>query len=137
MYVFFAHPVLILTNLVFLSFGEANFVMSDPNRRALNPNADSFVPNAGAAPFVPGQQYQYMPPQQQFYAPPPVNFPGGAPFYQPNMPYAPNFPPPHMPVQQPQQFQAQHQQAQQPQPAPAISQTTAECKFGALSEIGK
>lgn len=38
--------------------------MSDNNfsRRGLNPNAQAFVPNPGARPFVPGQPYMYSGP---------------------------------------------------------------------------
>uniref|UniRef100_A0A158R616 Tr-type G domain-containing protein n=1 Tax=Syphacia muris TaxID=451379 RepID=A0A158R616_9BILA len=40
--------------------------------RGLNPNAQAFVPNPGARPFIPGQPYIYNTPQHIYGQPPPM-----------------------------------------------------------------
>ncbi|VDM36940.1 unnamed protein product [Toxocara canis] len=43
----------------------------DRSRRGLNPNAQAFVPNPGARPFVPGQPYMFATPPPMYGQPPP------------------------------------------------------------------
>jgi peptide chain release factor subunit 3 len=92
--------------------------MSQNPQRGFNPNAPTFVPNANAVPFVPGQRYAAPPPhhQQQQQGPPQY-------YQQQQQPY-PGYPPqmfmgqgggnPMMYMQQQQQHQRQQQQMQQP-----------------------
>ncbi|MFH4978939.1 hypothetical protein AB6A40_005648 [Gnathostoma spinigerum] len=46
----------------------------DSSRRGLNPNAQTFVPNVSARPFIPGQPYLFSP-QSSVYGAPPQPFP--------------------------------------------------------------
>lgn len=41
------------------------------SRRGLNPNAQAFVPNVNARPFIPGQQYVFSNPSHIYGRPPP------------------------------------------------------------------
>ena len=107
-------------------------------RGSFNPNAQSFVPNANAMPFIPGQRF--VPPQQQFYPNP--MYPGGyGQMYGNQMMYMPPGQVPQQPMQigqwqqsqqhqQPSQQPQQHQQ--QPQAPPKAPEPTkqepAECK---------
>jgi peptide chain release factor subunit 3 len=96
--------------------------MSQNPQRGFNPNAPTFVPNANAVPFVPGQRYAASPPhhQQQQQGPPQY-------YQQQQQPY-PGYPPqmfmgqgggnPMMYMQQ----QHQHQQQQMQQPPMQIGQ---------------
>ncbi|VDK48461.1 unnamed protein product [Anisakis simplex] len=101
---------------------------NDRSRRGLNPNAQAFIPNPGARPFVPGQPYMFAnPPPIYAQPPPPGAFP---PIYPPQhsqfsghmipqQPTNPMFAPPllqqpHMPPQH--QFQQQAQQKMMPLP---------------------
>ncbi|VDO10491.1 unnamed protein product, partial [Brugia timori] len=53
------------------------------SRRGLNPNAQTFIPNPAARPFVPGQPYVFttQPPPMYHHLPPPV-VQGNYPVYQ-------------------------------------------------------
>lgn len=67
----------------------------DRSRRGLNPNAQAFVPNPAARPFIPGQPYMFTNPPPPVYGQPPPPFPlymnaqAGVPFQyaQPQQPF--------------------------------------------------
>lgn len=79
------------------------------SRRGLNPNAQAFVPNPGARPFIPGQPYIFPPP---IYGQPPPPF-----MYQQAPPHMihPQVPPNQIYMHPGPQYPPQHfQQPQQP-----------------------
>lgn len=96
------------------------------SRRGLNPNAQAFVPNPAARPFIPGQPYVLAPTAPMYNHPPPQPFPlyqqyshppGVAAPLQPSVYYQPVST--VMDKQQPVVMQQQPQppvQEQQPQP---------------------